>query len=60
MLCSKCKKNYAVIFIKKIEGDKQYDEGYCLSCAKELGFAPIDDIMDKMGITDEDVGQIQE
>ena len=60
MLCSKCKKNYAVVFVKKIEAGKTYDEGYCLSCAKELGIGPIGEMMDKMGISDEDMGELQD
>ena len=39
--------------IKKIEGTKQIDEGYCISCAKSLGIAPIDDMMSKLGVTPE-------
>ena len=39
MLCTKCNKRRAVIMIKKIEGTKQIDEGYCISCAKSLGIA---------------------
>ena len=53
MLCTKCKKRRAVIMIKKIEGTKQIDEGYCISCAKDLGIAPIDDMMKKLGVTPE-------
>lgn len=39
-LCSRCKKNVAVVFISKMEGDKTTNEGLCLKCAKELGLAP--------------------
>ena len=53
MLCTKCNKRRAVIMIKKIEGTKQIDEGYCISCAKSLGIAPIDDMMKKLGVTPE-------
>ncbi len=60
MLCSRCKKNRAVVFVKKIENGKQYDEGYCLSCAKELGIAPIDDMMQKMGLSAENMEDIEE
>ena len=59
MLCSKCKKNRAVVFVKKLENGKQYDEGYCLSCAKELGIAPIDDMMQKMGLNAENMEDIE-
>ena len=53
-LCSRCKKNYAVIFITKIENGETKNEGLCLKCAKELGIKPVDDMMKKLGITDED------
>ncbi len=59
MLCSRCKKNRAVVFVKKLENGKQYDEGYCLSCAKELGIAPIDDMMQKMGLSSENMEDIE-
>ena len=59
MLCSRCKKNRAVVFVKKLENGKQYDEGYCLSCAKELGIAPIDDMMQKMGLSAENMEDIE-
>ena len=59
MLCSRCKKNRAVVFVKKLENGKQFDEGYCLSCAKELGIAPIDDMMQKMGLNAENMEDIE-
>ena len=54
-LCSRCKKNYAVIFITKIENGETKNEGLCLKCARELGIKPVDDMMQKLGITDEDL-----
>jgi ATP-dependent Clp protease ATP-binding subunit ClpC len=54
-LCSRCKKNIAVIFITKIENGKTINEGLCLKCARELGIKPVDDIMQRMGITDDDL-----
>ena len=46
-MCSRCKKNIAVVFITKIEGpDKTTQEGLCLKCARELGVKPLDNIMD--------------
>ena len=54
-LCSRCKKNVAVVFISKIEGDKAINEGLCLKCAKELGLPQVDDMMKRMGISDEDL-----
>ena len=43
----------AVVFITRMEGDKSVNEGLCLKCAKELNIKPVTDLMDKMGITDE-------
>ena len=60
MVCSKCKKNRAVVFVKKLENGKTVDEGYCLMCAKELGITPINDMIKKMGITDEDMENMEE
>ena len=54
-LCSRCKKNVAVVFISKMEGDKTINEGLCLKCAKELGLPQVDDMMKRMGISDEDL-----
>ena len=54
-LCSRCHKNVAVVFISKIEGGATRNEGLCLKCAKELGIKPINDMIQKMGISDEDL-----
>ena len=54
-LCSRCQKNLAVIYIAKIENGETRNEGLCLKCAKEMGLKPVDDMMQKMGITDEDL-----
>ena len=57
-ICARCKKRPAVIFITRMEKDKTINEGICIKCAKELGLKPVDDIMQKMGITDEDLETI--
>ena len=57
-MCSRCGKNVAVIFITKLENGTSKNEGLCLKCAKELGIKPIDDMMKKMGITDEDLDNL--
>jgi len=57
-LCARCHKNVAVIFITKIENGVSTNEGLCLKCAKELNIKPVDDIMKKMGITDDDLDGI--
>ena len=54
-LCSRCKKNVAVVFISKLDGEKTINEGLCLKCAKELGLPQVDDMMKRMGISDEDL-----
>ena len=57
-LCSRCKKNVAVVFISKLEGDKTTNEGLCLSCAKKIGLPQVDEMMRRMGISDDDVESI--
>ena len=54
-LCSRCKKNLAVIFITKIDGGKTVNEGLCLKCAKELGIKPVDDMIQRMGLSEDDL-----
>ena len=54
-LCSRCKKNVAVVFISKIENGQTINEGLCLKCAKELGLPQVNDMMKRMGISDEDL-----
>ncbi len=54
-LCSRCKKNVAVVFITKIENGQTVNEGLCLKCAKELGIKPINDMMSNMGVSDEEL-----
>ena len=57
-LCSRCHKNVAVIFISKLEGGETKNEGLCLKCARELGIKPIDDMMKKRGISDDDLDNL--
>jgi len=57
-ICNRCKKNIAVVFVTKIEDGKTVNEGLCLKCAKELGIKPVDDIMQRMGISEEDLDGI--
>ena len=54
-LCSRCGKNVAVIFITKLENGQAKNEGLCLKCARELHIKPVDDIINKMGISDDDL-----
>ncbi len=53
--CARCKKRPAVVFITRMEDNKTFNEGLCLVCAKELGIKPVDDILKKMGMNDEDI-----
>ncbi|MBO6040882.1 MAG: ATP-dependent Clp protease ATP-binding subunit, partial [Oscillospiraceae bacterium] len=57
-MCSRCGKNVAVIFITKIEAGQTKNEGLCLKCARELHIKPVDDIINKMGISDEDLDNL--
>ena len=57
-LCSKCKKNIAVVFISKMEGNQVINEGLCMKCAKDLGLPQVDEMMKRMGISDEDLENI--
>ena len=55
MLCVRCKKRPAIVFVQKLEAGEAKSEGYCLSCARELGIKPVDDIMKQFGISDQDL-----
>ncbi len=59
-LCSRCHKRVAVVYISHIENGRAVNEGICLKCAKELGIKSVDDIMKKMGITDEELDRVDE
>lgn len=58
MLCSRCKKNPAVFFISKVDGDKTSNEGLCIKCAMELNIGPVKQIMENMGITEDDIDDV--
>lgn len=60
MMCSRCKKRLAVVFMTRLEGDKTIYEGLCLRCAKELGLKPVSDLMEKMGITDDELDNMSD
>ena len=59
-LCYKCKKRPAVVFISDPAQADSSPKGLCLMCAKELGIKPIDDMLSKMNISDEDIEQMSE
>ena len=60
MLCSRCKKRTAVVFITAIQGEENHNEGLCLVCAKQLGIPQVKEYMDQMGMTDQDVEEISD
>ena len=60
MLCSRCNKNIAVVFVTKQEGTQTINEGLCLTCAKELGIKPVEDLMKQMNMNEEDIEQMNE
>ncbi len=57
-LCSRCKKNIAVVFISRIDNGQTVNEGLCLRCAKEINLPQVKEMMDRMGISDEDLDNI--
>lgn len=58
IMCSVCKKNYAVVFITKIVEGKQSQEGLCISCAKKQGIQPINQLIEQTGMSDEDIDNL--
>ncbi len=58
-MCARCKKRPASVYIMKVENGVQKQEGLCLSCAKELGIKPVNDIMSKMGITEDELENME-
>ena len=59
-LCTKCKKNMAVVFITKVENGVTMNEGYCLQCARSLGIPQIDSVVKQMGFSEEDLDALSE
>ena len=60
VMCSRCQKRMAVVFITRIEENEHKQEGICLKCAKELGIKPVNKKKKKMGLTDDDVERMTE
>ncbi len=60
MLCSRCKKRMAVVFITAMQGEEKHNEGLCLVCAKELGIPQVKEYMDQMGISDDEVEEFSD
>ena len=59
-MCARCHKRVAVVFITRLENGESKNEGICLKCAKELGIKPLDDILKRMGISEEDFEKMTE
>ena len=60
MVCVRCKKRTAVVFIQRMEGGKPIQEGYCLTCAKALNIGPVNDLMQRFGVSDQDLETMEE
>ena len=60
MMCCKCKKRPAMLYVAKFDGKEMTNEGYCLKCAAELGLPQVKSMMDNMGITKEDLDRFDE
>lgn len=60
MICSKCGKRPAVVFVSQNNSSDAPTTGYCLSCAKELGIKPVEDLINKMGLSDDDLEMVQD
>ena len=58
-MCARCKKRPATVYIMKLENGVQKQEGLCLQCAKELGIKPVNDFMKKMGISEEELENME-
>ncbi len=58
-LCARCKKRPATVYIMKLENNVQKQEGLCLQCANELGIKPVNDFMKKMGISEEELENME-
>ncbi|MBR6619343.1 MAG: ATP-dependent Clp protease ATP-binding subunit [Clostridia bacterium] len=60
MICTKCKQRPAVIFIQRVENGQSKPEGFCIKCAMEMNIGPIKQMMENMGITEDDVDAVTE
>ena len=60
MICVKCKKRPAIVFVQQMDGEGNKSQGYCLTCAHELGIKPVDDMIKQFGISDNDLESIEE
>ena len=58
VLCSKCKKRPAMFFITRVEGDKSTQEGLCMKCAMDMNIGPIKQMMQSMGISEDEIDDV--
>ena len=59
-MCVKCRRRVAVVFITRMDKDGTVNEGLCLNCARELGIKPVNDMLEKMGVSEEDLERMSE
>lgn len=60
VLCSRCKKRPAIVFMTRMDGDKSTPEGFCIQCAKELGIAPVDQVLSQFNLSEENLDELNE
>ncbi|MEG0178522.1 MAG: ATP-dependent Clp protease ATP-binding subunit [Oscillospiraceae bacterium] len=60
MLCVRCKKRPAIVFVQKMESGESSNEGYCLTCAREIGIKSVDELMKQFGISESDLANMED
>src|SRR5699024_1344123 len=60
MVCIRCKKRPAIIFIQRMENGQMKQEGYCLHCARELHIKPVDELMKQFGMSEQDMDNMED
>ena len=60
MMCKKCNKRPAIIFVQRMDAGDEKSEGYCLTCAHEMGIKPVEDLIQQFGISDDDLEAMEE
>ena len=60
MVCIRCKKRPAIIFIQRMENGQMKQEGYCLHCARELHIKPVEDMMKQLGMSEQDMDSMED
>ena len=60
VLCARCKKRPAMFFVTKVEGEKTTQEGLCIKCAMEMNIGPVKQIMQSMGISEDEIDDVSE